>query len=108
MSTTTAAVTYVSGVLSVRRRLPVWLLLACTSVWLAEVTATSSRFPFLTVWGWTVLVPLYGLHAMLGGWLVLRANRVTWPLVYLPGVQFGLYEAYITKVLWDPTWSKAE
>ena len=27
--------------------------------------------------------------------------------VYLPGVLFGLYEAYITKVLWDPTWSKA-
>jgi len=53
-------------------------------------------------------VPLYGLHALLGGWLVMRANRVTWAAVYLPGVLFGLYEAYITKVLWDPTWSKAE
>jgi hypothetical protein len=55
-----------------------------------------------------LLVPLYGLHALLGGWLVMRANRVTWAVVYLPGVLFGLYEAYITKVIWDPTWSKAE
>jgi hypothetical protein len=55
-----------------------------------------------------MLIPLYGLHSLLGGWLVMRANRVTWPLVYLPGVLFGLYEAYITKVLWDPTWSKVE
>lgn len=107
MSTATT-VTYESGVLSVRRRLPVWLLLACTSVWLAEVTATSSRFPFLSAAGWVLLVPLYGLHALLGGWLVMRANRVTWPLLYLPGMLFGVYEAYITKVVWDPTWSKAE
>lgn len=108
MSAETTTTTYVPGALSVRRRLPVWLLLACTSVWLAEVTATSSRFPFLTVSGWVMLVPLYGLHSLLGGWLVMRAHRVTWALVYLPGVLFGLYEAYITKVLWDPTWSKAE
>ena len=103
-----AATTYASGALALRRRLPTWLLLACTSVWLAEVTATSSRFPFVTLQGWVMLVPLYGLHALLGGWLVMRAQRVTWPVVYLPGVLFGLYEAYITKVLWDPTWSKAE
>ncbi len=108
MSAVTTAVTYAAGALSLRRRLPIWFLLACTSVWLAEVTATSSRFPFLTVWGWLVLIPLYGLHSLLGGWLVMRANRVTWPLVYLPGVLFGLYEAYLTKVLWDPTWSKVE
>ncbi len=108
MSGSTAAATYASGALALRRRLPTWLLLACTSVWLAEVTATSSRFPFVTLWGWVMLVPLYGLHALLGGWLVMRVRRVTWPVVYLPGVLFGLYEAYITKVLWDPTWSKAE
>ncbi len=69
---------------------------------------TSSRLPFVTLQGWIMLVPLYGLHALLGGWLVMRASRVTWPVVYLPGVLFGLYEAYITKVLWDPTWSKVE
>lgn len=95
-------------VLRLARKLPTWLLLACTSVWLAEVSATSSRFPFVTLAGWVMLVPLYGLHALLGGWLVTRARRVTWPIVYLPGVLFGLYEAYITKVLWDPTWSKAD
>jgi hypothetical protein len=103
-----ATTTYASVALPLRRRLPIWLLLACTSVWLAEVTATSSRFPFVTLQGWLMLVPLYGLHALMGGWLVMRARRVTWPVVYLPGVLFGLYEAYITKVLWDPTWSKAE
>jgi hypothetical protein len=107
VSAAVPSATYVSRAL-VARRLPTWLLLACTSVWLAEVTATSSRFPFVTVEGWVMLVPLYGLHALLGGWLVMRAERVTWPIVYLPGVLFGLYEAYITKVLWDPTWSKAD
>jgi hypothetical protein len=94
--------------LPLRRKLLTWLLLACTSVWLAEVSATSTRFPFVTLSGWVMLVPLYGLHALLDGWLVMRAPRVTWPVVYLPGVLFGLYEAYITKVLWDPTWSKAD
>lgn len=98
------ATTYDAVALPLRRRLPVWLLLACTSVWLAEVTATSSRFPFLTAPGWLMLVPLYGLHTLVGGWLVMRAHRLTWPVVYLPGVLFGLYEAYLTKVLWSPTW----
>jgi hypothetical protein len=100
--------TYVPVALPLRAKLVTWLLLACTSVWLAEVTATSSRFPFVTLEGWVMLVPLYGLHSLLGGWLVMRARRVTWPVVYLPGVLFGLYEAYITKVLWDPTWAKAD
>lgn len=101
----TAAPPSYIALVPLRRKALVWLLLACTSVWFAEVTATSSRFPFVTPQGWLLLVPWYGLHVLLGGWLVMRANRLTWPIVYLPGMLLGLYEAYFTKVLWDPTWT---
>jgi hypothetical protein len=36
--------------------------------------------------------------------LVFRRGRVSFPTLFLAGAILGLYEAYITKVIWSPTW----
>jgi hypothetical protein len=56
-----------------------WLILGSFSVFFAEVISGSEIFPFTKLTGW-----LYAL--------------------FPAGALFGLYEAYITKVLWSPTW----
>lgn len=54
-------------------------------------------------WGIGVIFPLYSLHALvLGGWLFRLG--VNWQRLFLFGCVFGMYEAYITKVLWNPYW----
>jgi hypothetical protein len=51
------------------------------------------------------VLPLYGLHTLFLARLAFRPGyTVTLPALFLAGAMFGLYEAYITKVLWDPTW----
>ncbi len=82
-----------------------WVLLGALSVFFAEVVSGSSSYAFFTAWGLMAVLPLYGLHILFLAWLVFRPGRsVTLPALFLAGAMFGLYEAYITKVLWDPTW----
>lgn len=85
-----------------------WILLGCLSVIFAEVSCYSSPFPFTTLWGMGVVLPLYGLHTLVLGSIVLKAKKVTLPVLFTAGMIFGLYEALITKVLWDPTWGPSE
>ncbi len=88
-----------------RTRLLFWLLLGALSVFFAEIVSGSSSYAFFTAWGLLAVLPLYGLHTLFLAWLVFRPYRpVTLPALFLAGALFGLYEAYITKVLWDPTW----
>lgn len=88
-----------------RIRLLFWLLLGALSVFFAEIVSGSSSYAFFTAWGLLAVLPLYGLHALFLAWLVFRPQRrVTLSALFLAGAMFGLYEAYITKVLWDPTW----
>jgi hypothetical protein len=49
-----------------------------------------------------VAVPIYLLHSIVLAGVVYQANRVTYPTLYLAGVLLGLYEAYVTKVVWAP------
>jgi hypothetical protein len=84
-----------------------WLLLGATSVILAEVVSFSSPFPFFDGWGLLVVVPLYTLHSLVLVWIVFRPKRITFRALFLAGAIFGMYEAYITKVLWQPTWGDA-
>jgi hypothetical protein len=81
-----------------------WLILGACSVIFAEVTCYSAPFPFFDGWGLTVVCPLYGLHTLVLAWLIFRRRRVTLETLFLAGAVFGLYEAYMTKVLWNPTW----
>ncbi|TFG33520.1 hypothetical protein EU527_08190 [Candidatus Thorarchaeota archaeon] len=66
----------------------------------AEVFSGASPFWFLDAWGWLVTLPLYWAHALLLLNLALRYERMSLTQLYLWGVIFGLYEGWITKVIW--------
>jgi hypothetical protein len=83
-----------------------WFLLAVFSTFFAEVTVGSAPLVFFKPDGWLLTVPVYGLHILVLAPLVIRAGRMpSWQTLYLAGTIFGLYEAYMTKILWSPTWN---
>jgi len=84
-----------------------WIILAAFSTFFAEVFSGSDMFPFFHPWGLLVVVPLYGLHIVLLASLVYRAPKPWFSSLIFAGMLFGLYEAYITKVLWAPPWGQA-
>ncbi|QDA31706.1 hypothetical protein FH039_08985 [Thermococcus indicus] len=81
-----------------------WFLLASLSVFFAEVTVASYLYPYFTPWGIISLLPLYGLHTLVLAGVVYRFGKPRFETLYLAGILFGLYEAYITKVVWNPEW----
>ncbi len=84
------------------------LLLAAYSTFFAEVFAGSDMFPFFHAWGLLVVVPLYGLHTIILLTLIYRCGgRPRFSSLVFAGMLFGLYEAYMTKVLWKPGWGAA-
>lgn len=85
-----------------------WALLGSLSAYLAEVPSGSFPWPFFHPWGVLVVCPLYTLHTLLLAWLVFRFGPPRLSTLYLAGGLFGLYEAYITKVIWLPFWQTPE
>ncbi len=81
-----------------------WVLWGTISVILTEVVTFSSPFPFFTLWGMLVVFPLYTLHVLVLSWLIFRPKRLSLNMLFLAGALLGMYEAYVTKVLWKPTW----
>jgi hypothetical protein len=82
------------------RRLAFWLFLGLVSTAFAEVLFPNTPFdPVLIL---SVLVPVYLLHSVFFAGVLFSTNRVTYSTLYLSGVVFGLYEAYVTKVVWAP------
>lgn len=57
-------------------------------------------FPFWSVWGMLVVLPLYLLHSVFLAAIVFRFGRPNFWTLYAGGTLYGMYEAYITKVLW--------
>ena len=83
-----------------------WLNLGLISTFFAEVISGSDLFPYFHFWGVFSVVPLYLLHTLILVTLVFRAGRPALPALYFAGTLFGLYEAYITKILWNPSWGE--
>ncbi len=83
-----------------RRKFAFWILIGMISVLFVEVPAGSTMFPFWSVWGVLVVVPLYLLHSVFLAAVVFRFGRPNFWTLYAAGTLFGMYEAYITKVLW--------
>ncbi len=82
-----------------------WLTLAAYSTFFAEVFAGSDMFPFFHTWGIFVVVPLYGLHVLVLLTLIYRfGGRPRLSSLIFAGLLLGLYEAYMTKMLWQPDW----
>ena len=79
------------------------LLLSVTSVFFAEVISGSMKYPLYDAWGIFIVIPLYGLHTIVLLYIIKKylGNRtVMFATLYFAGAIFGLYEAYLTKVLW--------
>ena len=95
---------------SLRTKLFFWFILSAYSVFFAEVVSGSYPMAFFDpfnpadVWGWIALMPLYGLHTLVLASVVFSRGRPKFYALFLAGAIFGLYEAYITKVLWNPGW----
>ena len=76
------------------------LLLGGLSMFFAEVFSGSSVLWFLQPWSWLVTLPLYMFHTLLLLNLAMIFKRRSLTSLYLWGVIFGLYESWITKVVW--------
>lgn len=77
------------------------LLIGLLSMFIPEVFAGSSGpIWFLNPVGLILAFPLYLFHSMLFINLAVRTKKTSIPQLYLWGVIFGLYESWITKVLW--------
>ncbi len=66
----------------------------------AEAFSGSSILWFITGWAWLVTLPLYWSHTLLFLNLAMRSKRTSVGQLYLWGILFGLYESWVTKVLW--------
>jgi len=87
-----------------RVKLLFWLILGCFSTYLAEGVSGAGLFPFLHPWWILVCLPLYGLHLLVLAYVVYTYGRPRFPTLLLAGFIFGMYEAYMTKVVWRPDW----
>lgn len=87
-----------------KTKLLFWLIMGALSTTIAETVCLSSPFPFFTIWGVIAVIPLYTLHILALSYLVFRKGTVNLHVLFTAGAIFGMYEAYITKVIWGPTW----
>jgi len=76
------------------------VLFGILTIIFAEVFFGSSPLWFLGIGGWLVTLPLYGAHALLFLNLAMRYERTSLTQLYLWGVVFGLFDGWITKVIW--------
>lgn len=77
-----------------------WILLSAFSAFFAEACCANEPFVLLGFELWLLCVSMYGLHAILLCALACRSGSTTFSALYSAGMIFGLYEAYMTKVLW--------
>lgn len=82
------------------RKFAFYILIGMMSVIFVEVPAGSTMFPFFTIWGMLVVLPLYLLHSVFLITVVFGFGRPNFWTLYSAGTLYGMYEAYITKVLW--------
>ena len=90
-----------TAIASRRHRIVFALLVTAFSITLAEVSIGNQPYGLIFPVMWVLLVPVYGLQAILLATFVFRRNpQPTFLTVWLAGVVFGLYEFFITAVLW--------
>lgn len=82
------------------RKVGFWLLLGLTSTAFAEVAFPGTPFDVVTLA--FVVGPIYLLHVVVLAGVLFETDRVTVASLYLAGTLLGLYEAYVTKVVWAP------
>ncbi|MBI9044309.1 MAG: hypothetical protein JEZ06_07475 [Anaerolineaceae bacterium] len=82
-----------------------WFVIGAFSVFFAEVTIGNSPTVFVDPKGILIIAPIYALHSLILASLAIRRGQgFSIYILISVGLFFGLYEAYMTKVLWIPTW----
>ena len=81
------------------------MILGALSTAIPEVIAGSDLYPFFKVTDYLLVIPLYTLHSLVLWYVVWRGGRPRLYNLFPAGALFGLYEAYMTKVIWNPTWA---
>lgn len=89
-----------SSVVDVVARAAFLAWLSLLAYGLPEIFAGSSPGGLADPGVWVLAVPVYALHVVFLCDVALRLRRLSWPALYLLGVIFGLYETWITKVVW--------
>jgi hypothetical protein len=89
-------------------KLVFWLILGALSAVVAEVVAGADLYPFFHPWGWSMTIPVYGLHILVLSFILfgIGKRKVSLPSLFLAGMIFAMYETYITKVIWNPTFGE--
>jgi hypothetical protein len=82
-----------------------WLMLAALSVFFSEVVSGSTPAAFFNIYGLLVVCSLYFLQLMVLLPFIFRTGKPGTATLYLAGALLGLFEAYITKVIWSPAGS---
>ena len=83
-----------------KARLPAFLLIGTLSFFYAEIFSGASRVWFLDPGSMIITFPIYLSHIVLLLNVAFRAGKMSICHLYLLGVLFGLYESWITQVLW--------
>ncbi|MGQ4833851.1 MAG: hypothetical protein ACP6IS_08135 [Candidatus Asgardarchaeia archaeon] len=76
------------------------VLIGLLSMLYAEVFSGASILWFIDLWSLLVTFPLYLSHTIFFLNLAIRLKRTSVSHLYLFGVLFGLYESWVTKVIW--------
>ncbi len=76
------------------------ILFGILSVICAEVFSGSSPLWMWDLWGLFVVLPLYWGHGLILWNIALRYRKTTVTHLYILGIIYGLYESWMTKVIW--------
>jgi hypothetical protein len=82
------------------RRIFPFLLIGCLSMLFAEVFSGASQAWFISPFPILITLPLYFAHVLFFLLIGMRFEKMSLRQLYIMGIIFGLYEAWITKVLW--------
>jgi hypothetical protein len=85
---------------SQQHKIPLLVLFGILSVISAEVFSSSSPLWMYDLWGLLVVLPLYWGHGLLLLNAALYFKRSSITHLYLFGIIYGLYESWMTKVIW--------
>ena len=77
------------------------VLLGFLSMLFAEIFSGASQLWFINPFGVLYTLPLYMIHTVFFLSLAIKYKKTSIRQLYWFGVLFGLYEAVITKVLWQ-------
>lgn len=69
--------------------------------------AGSDIYPFFKVTDYLIVIPLYTLHSLVLWYVIWSWGKPRMYTLFPAGAIFGLYEAYMTNVIWNPNWSAA-